>query len=438
MAVDTGMLAELTAGGPAMEAYFEEYRITEARTGPGGVSFGASSSCGLGLRAVADGACGFASTSDCSPAGLATTRAAALAAQAASSPTGAALPDDYGMPGPGDSCGHPSLDRARAEEVRDLLRATCEAIVNDLAEPTVSRLEIGHRRVAFAASGGVTREFSAAYFTSTISARLADGTLGTAVCHGRDLTAFSPASLAGEAIAQARLRAAPAGHLPAGRTPVALAPAVTARVLVCLAPLFVPAAAWRPPSAASVVTIADDPLADDIVGSAPFDGEGVAGRRKVLIDCGEPAEALADAATARGHATASAGNACRYAYHKEPAPGPSVLVWQPGPHPAADIVAGVGDGFLVEQLTGPPRLDRGTGALTLTAAGRRIRSGAIAEPAGEVMLACFAAQLLAGVVAVGADLRQVGGAQAPMIAIDGLTLIPSPARTRERSPHARS
>ena len=90
----------------------------------------------------------------------------------------------------------------------------------------------------------------------------------------------------------------------------------------------------------------------------------------------------------------------------------------PGTATAADLIAGVDDGVLVQEVSGlHSGVNPVSGDLSTGAEGLRIRGGEVAEPLREFTIASTLQRLLLDVVAVGADLTWL-----PMSAA-GLTLV---------------
>jgi PmbA protein len=99
------------------------------------------------------------------------------------------------------------------------------------------------------------------------------------------------------------------------------------------------------------VTVVDDATIDGKFGSAPYDDEGVAHRRNVLVEKGVLKSFYYDLKTAAQSGVESTGNGSRGLFNP---PNPSVtnLIVETGDTPLADILAGIDEGLLVEDVLG--------------------------------------------------------------------------------------
>ena len=136
-----------------------------------------------------------------------------------------------------------------------------------------------------------------------------------------------------------------------------LDPAVGAALLSALAPIFtserVPLWVARGSLAAPDVSVADDASAD-----APFDGEGVATRRVLLVDEGQLVGGLHDLRSARRAGRRSTGHGVRSSFRTPPTAGPRRIFFETrAPRPAAELLASVTRGLYASALTAPVRVD---------------------------------------------------------------------------------
>ncbi len=99
------------------------------------------------------------------------------------------------------------------------------------------------------------------------------------------------------------------------------------------------------------VTVVDDPIIDGRFGSASYDDEGVAHRRNVLVDRGVLKGFMYDLKTAAQSGVESTGNGSRGLF-SPPGPSPTNLVFEAGETPLADIIGGLDEGLLVENVLG--------------------------------------------------------------------------------------
>jgi PmbA protein len=137
-----------------------------------------------------------------------------------------------------------------------------------------------------------------------------------------------------------------------------------------------------------------------------------------LIDSGALGGFVHSSWTARRMGTASTGSAVRGGFKSTPTAGCRAAALVPGSSSPSELVAGISDGVLVQEVSG---LHSGvnpiSGDLSTGAEGLRIRDGALAEPLREFTLGSTLQRLLQDVVAVGNDLTWL-----PMSAA-GVTLV---------------
>ncbi|MEW6093150.1 MAG: metallopeptidase TldD-related protein [Chloroflexota bacterium] len=99
------------------------------------------------------------------------------------------------------------------------------------------------------------------------------------------------------------------------------------------------------------ITIIDDGTIDGKFASASYDDEGVPRRRNVLVEKGVLKGFIYDLKTAAQSEVESTGNASRQLFNP-PAPSFTNFVIQPGQTPLKDMLAGIQEGILVEDLLG--------------------------------------------------------------------------------------
>jgi len=99
------------------------------------------------------------------------------------------------------------------------------------------------------------------------------------------------------------------------------------------------------------ITIVDDATLDGRYASAPFDDEGVAHRRNVLIEEGVLQGFLYDLKTAAQAGAESTGNGSRSLF-TAPSPSHTNLVWESGDVTLAELLGDIDEGLLVESPLG--------------------------------------------------------------------------------------
>ncbi len=170
--------------------------------------------------------------------------------------------------------------------------------------------------------------------------------------------------------------------------------------------------------ASPLLTVVEDPTDARSWGATPVDAEGLATRRVPLVDAGVLQGFVHSTWTARRMGTTSTGSAVRGGFKSTPGAGCRAVAPTPGTATAADLIAGVDDGVLVQEVSGlHSGVNPVSGDLSTGAEGLRIRGGQVAEPLREFTIASTLQRLLLDVRAVGADLTWL-----PMSAA-GLTLV---------------
>ena len=172
--------------------------------------------------------------------------------------------------------------------------------------------------------------------------------------------------------------------------------------------------------ASSRVTVIDDGRLPGGLGSRPFDGEGLATRRNVIVREGQLERYLFDSYSGRKLGTASTGNASRAA-GGAPSVGPTNLWLEPGERTLEALIADTDRGFLVTELMGQG-FSPVTGDYSRGAAGLWIENGELAYPVHEVTIAGNLGSMLEAVDGIASDLEWRGPVSAPSLRISGMTV----------------
>ncbi len=168
------------------------------------------------------------------------------------------------------------------------------------------------------------------------------------------------------------------------------------------------------------VTIVDDPMMPQGLGSRPFDGEGLPSRRTVLVDRGVLSSYLLDTYSARRLGLAATGHAAR-----EDGGGVTVgytnLYLEPGPWAPEEILRSVDRGLYVTELIGFG-VNFVTGDYSRGAVGFWIEGGELSYPVEEITIAGNLRQMMQDVEMVGRDLTFRDQTAAPTLKISRLTV----------------
>jgi PmbA protein len=168
--------------------------------------------------------------------------------------------------------------------------------------------------------------------------------------------------------------------------------------------------------AAPDLTIVDDGRMRGAVGSRPFDGEGLATRRTVVVENGVLKNYLLNTYTARKLGLRSTANAAR-GLTGAPVVGFGNFFIAPGVYSPDEIIASVKNGFYVTDMIGFG-YNTVTGDFSRGASGWWIEDGKLAFPVEEVTIAGNFRDMLRGIVMIGDNLRFRGKIAAPTIKID--------------------
>src|SRR5215831_9414860 len=170
---------------------------------------------------------------------------------------------------------------------------------------------------------------------------------------------------------------------------------------------------------ASGIRVIDDPLRRRGLRSHPFDAEGVAGKRRALVDDGRLMSWILDSATARELGLESTGHAQR-GVSSTPSPGASNLHLEPGRASPAELIAGIEEGLYVTNLIGMGA-NMVTGDYSRGASGFWIEHGELTYPVSEITIAGHLDDIFRSLTPAN-DLAFRYGKNAPTVRIEGLTV----------------
>jgi PmbA protein len=170
---------------------------------------------------------------------------------------------------------------------------------------------------------------------------------------------------------------------------------------------------------ASGITIIDDPLRRRGLRSHPFDAEGVAGKRRAIVDKGVLTTWFLDSATARELDLAPTGHAQR-GVSSTPSPGASNLHLEPGDQTPDKLISDIAQGFYVTDLIGMG-VSMVTGDYSRGASGFWIENGALTYPVSEVTIAGHLSEIFRTLRPAN-DLNFRYGTNAPTVRVEGLTI----------------
>ncbi len=411
--------------GEQVEAFVARGRETEIRVFEGEVeSLSSAESAGIGIRVVAGKRQGFAYAGSLDPDVIAETLADAR------DNAGFATEDEYlGLAEPDgvepvsldlwrdDLAAYPTDDKvARAIELERAVRA---------GDPRIRQLrasEWGDAAVesAVATSTGIAASSrrTACYLSAEAIAGEADDTqTGSGYSVGRGPSDLDLDKAASDAVLRAT-RLLGAVKPRSAHVTAVLEPRITATLLAILAGTLDGESVLKGRSlfadrvgeevAVPGFTLVDDPTDPDAYSAATHDAEGLATRRNVLIDGGVLQMFLYNTYSARRAGTVSTGSAVRAGYRSGPGTGARAVSLIPGHLSPEQIYAAVGDGLLVQSVSGiHSGVNPVSGDFSVGAEGVLIKDGALAGPVRVLTIASTFQRMLSGVVAVGSDLERL-------------------------------
>ena len=167
------------------------------------------------------------------------------------------------------------------------------------------------------------------------------------------------------------------------------------------------------------VTLTEDPHRRRGLGSSPFDDEGVANRKRTLIDKGVLTTWLLNCSSAKQLGLETTGHASR-GLAGPPGVSPTNLTLEPGTRDQAGLMADAKTGLLVTSMFGPS-LNGNTGDWSVGVSGFWFENGEMAYPVTEITVAGNLIDIYRRVV-VGSDLELRGASNSPSLLIDGLAI----------------
>jgi PmbA protein len=172
--------------------------------------------------------------------------------------------------------------------------------------------------------------------------------------------------------------------------------------------------------ASNLVTIVDDPLLVRGPGSRPFDGEGLASRKNVVVEGGVLKTYLLDTYSARKLGRTSTGSAAR-GIGGRPSVSPTNFYLVPSDASPSSIVKSVDRGLYVTSMMGFG-FNAVTGDFSRGAEGYWIERGEKKHPVSEITISLNFLDLWKNVDAVGNDLDLKASITAPTFRVSRMTV----------------
>ena len=166
------------------------------------------------------------------------------------------------------------------------------------------------------------------------------------------------------------------------------------------------------------LSVTDDPLVVRGSASRPFDGEGVTGKRLVMVEDGVLQHWFLSTSVAAELGLATNGRGVRGGAAVNPAS--TNLALEPGELSPEELIRSVGTGLYVTELIGQG-VNMVTGEYSRGASGYWIENGELTFPVSEVTIASNLADMFLRITPAN-DIDRSFGVAAPTLAIEGMTL----------------
>jgi PmbA protein len=172
--------------------------------------------------------------------------------------------------------------------------------------------------------------------------------------------------------------------------------------------------------ASDLITVVDDPLLPRAPGSRPFDGEGVASRKNLVVEAGVLRTFLCDSYSARKLGRETTGSAARGGGAGVSC-STSNFILSPGKDSPESILKGTKTGLYVTEMMGFG-FNAVTGDFSRGAAGFWIENGELAFPVSEITISLNIDELWKRIDAVGSDLDLRTSTAAPTMRVAKMTV----------------
>jgi PmbA protein len=288
-------------------------------------------------------------------------------------------------------------------------------------------------RVIYASSQGFSGEYGGSTFAHSVSPVAAqNGSMQRDYWYSsnRKFAKLESSKSVGEKAARRVLRRLGARKVKTCEVPVVFDPEMAAALLRNLASALSGYSLYKGASflagklgtqiGSSLLTVIDDGTIPGALGSRPFDGEGLATRRKTVVEKGELKSYLLDTYSGRKLGMASTGNASR-SVGEPPGVSATNFYVAPGAATPEKIIGSVKSGLYVTEMIGFG-VNLVTGDFSRGAAGLWIDDGALAYPVEEITIAGNLKEMLQNIEMVGSDLEMRGRISSPTIKISRMTV----------------
>ncbi|MBI3506312.1 MAG: TldD/PmbA family protein [Proteobacteria bacterium] len=321
-----------------------------------------------------------------------------------------------------------------AEALMERARAAEEAAmaVKGITNSEGAESSWGSSRVALVASNGFAAEYGRSTHSFSVAVIAGEGTGmerdydWSSCLHAADLD--DPAKI-GKSAAERAIRRLNPRKIETCKLPVVLDPRVSGGIVRHLASAINGSSIARGTSFLKSkmdemvfgpgITIVDDPFRKRGLSSKPVDGEGIAPKRRALIDKGRLTTWILDLRSARQLKLKSTGHAAR-GTTSPPSPSTTNLYMEAGSVKRDTMIGEIARGLYITEFIGSG-INGVTGDYSRGAAGYMIENGVLTYPVSEVTVAGNLVEMFKNVTAAD-DLVFRYGTDAPTLRIDGCTI----------------
>jgi PmbA protein len=419
-AVDLALDALRRSGVRTGEVFLRDARADRLEIKDGAIdSVTTRGERGIGVRVIEGSRPGFAYTSDLTSAGIAACVEAARAMSRVTEPDAhlaIATETPDGAPDLGiheNSAGRSTAERADVALAVERAARAVDPRITKFRNTVYGDAEATTILATTAGARGTYRETSYSAGTSAIATDGDERQIGYHSEAARRRDGVDPERVGRRAGEQA-VRKLGARGIETQKMAVLLDPWLAQDLLGAIAPLFSAENVLKGKSllagklgqqvASDGVTIVDDPRLAGGMRSAPFDGEGIATRRRVLADRGTLAGYLHSLKTASKMGARPTGNARRGSYSGPASIATANLHIAAGTDDPRELARRADRALAITALLNLHTIDPISGEFSLGAAGDVLEKGERAYPAQGITIAGNLTHLLASIVGIGKDL----------------------------------
>ena len=321
------------------------------------------------------------------------------------------------------------------EKIDIALQAEKSALAYDARITNSEGAEFSNQfgRVIYASSHGFAGEYSGSTFGHSVSPVASqNGSMQRDYWYSsnRKFSRLESPANVGEKAAQRVLRRLGGRKIKTCEAPIVFDPEMAASLLRSLASALSGYSLYKGASflagrlgtqiGSDLLTVIDDGTIPGALGSRPFDGEGLAVRKKSVVEKGLLQTYLLDTYSGKKLGMASTGNASR-SVGEPPAVSPANFYLVPGKYSPEQIIATVKAGLYVTEMIGFG-VNMVTGDYSRGAAGLWIENGELAYPVEEITIAGNLKEMFQNIEMTGSDLELRGRIASPTIKISQMTI----------------